>query len=547
MYTVMIADDEDHIRTGMPKLISALDNEWEVCGSAANGLELLELLEAREADLVIMDIRMPHMDGFELLKRIRQENLEIPVILITGFQDFAYAQKALRLGAMDILTKPIDWNELKRALTNVKQWIRDNRDEAAQQKTNQYQMGRVQKQLREKLVTELIEGIHINPVSIKEELKELGIPYDKDSFATYLCYISVSQQSVAPKDFAYYSLSFKMIAEESLQAAKCPFAAICLRRPDYLMLFLYDAGEDRVIEEVKIRFFIEELTEKVKALLPLPWEYGLSGLVTSIGYLREGYTSAKTDFLRKQYVSWAAAENGQMQEDFRMIADYIGRRLERKEWNESAIRGELAGWQQMREPLAFRYIVMYGLVWMNEIADQRGLFPDGGKGIVADTKSIMVQPTDELITLFASKLKELNEMTARQQDDVPAIHAAKQYIHSHLDEQLTLSSVARHVYVHPNYLSYLFTKETNTSFIQYVNWARIQQAKERLAHTDQKIIEIAESLGYRSSTYFSRVFQKETGLSPKEYRQAHKGNTAPDYKFERKLARDKVLKTMEGF
>ena len=119
MISLVIADDEKNIREGLRDLFP-----WEELGiavtcTAANGQEALSYVEKYGADLVLADIRMPVMDGLELARYIQKSHPETRVILLSAYTDFAYAQKALRLGVCQYITKPVDYQELTDTIKNL--------------------------------------------------------------------------------------------------------------------------------------------------------------------------------------------------------------------------------------------------------------------------------------------------------------------------------------------------------------------------------------------------------------------------------------------
>lgn len=132
MLKVLVVEDEDLIRTGI-----VLGTDWaqmncEVVGQAANGQEGLEKARALKPDLIITDIKMPHMDGIEMVRRLREAGNEAKVIILTAYDSFSYAQSALRLGAVDYLLKPFHDGELEEAVLRVQGPAADARDPLSQ-------------------------------------------------------------------------------------------------------------------------------------------------------------------------------------------------------------------------------------------------------------------------------------------------------------------------------------------------------------------------------------------------------------------------------
>lgn len=116
VYKVLIADDEEKIRKGIAKLIKYFQMDLEVCGCAKNGIEAIELLELHSPDILIIDINMPFMNGLEAIKTIRKANSNVVIIIISGYDKFEYAQKAIEYQVSKYLLKPFDNNEFKSIL-----------------------------------------------------------------------------------------------------------------------------------------------------------------------------------------------------------------------------------------------------------------------------------------------------------------------------------------------------------------------------------------------------------------------------------------------
>ncbi|MDQ0877813.1 YesN/AraC family two-component response regulator [Paenibacillus sp. V4I3] len=125
MYSVLIVDDEPWVANGLKALIDWENLGYTVIGEAHDGVQAMAAIEEKEPDVVISDIRMPGFNGIQLLERIRLQGLQTKVILISGYAEFEYAQKALRLGAFDYLLKPVDRNKLTETLLRLKTKLAD--------------------------------------------------------------------------------------------------------------------------------------------------------------------------------------------------------------------------------------------------------------------------------------------------------------------------------------------------------------------------------------------------------------------------------------
>ena len=120
MKTIVIVEDEHRTREGLAKLIEKLDSEFKVVGEAEDGLEGIRLIQSIVPDIVITDIRMPKFTGLEMIEKIRSMNIEIRVVILSGYADFTYAQQAIRLGVYDYLLKPVTISMVRELLEKLK-------------------------------------------------------------------------------------------------------------------------------------------------------------------------------------------------------------------------------------------------------------------------------------------------------------------------------------------------------------------------------------------------------------------------------------------
>lgn len=127
---IVVVEDEAPIREGMAKLLSKINPEYELVGKAADGEAGYQLIRELNPDLVIMDIRMPKMDGIAMMKKLREENIKCKVIILSAYSEFQYAQKAIELKADSYLLKPIKIPELKSALKQAERNFRGSGDKA---------------------------------------------------------------------------------------------------------------------------------------------------------------------------------------------------------------------------------------------------------------------------------------------------------------------------------------------------------------------------------------------------------------------------------
>lgn len=216
MYKVFIADDEAWIIVGMKKLIEKSGLPFKVIGEAGNGVTTLEEIEKKRPDVVFSDIRMPGLNGLELLEEIRKRKIEVKVVFISGYAEFEYAKKAIELQAYNYLLKPVKQEELNEVLSQISQELGQEteppevkEEEEVSLTLMQQIVNEIQNRYTENItLTELAEtyGISIGHLSnlVKQELK---LPFSE--------YIAAKRIQKAKELLADETLSIEQIAEQT--------------------------------------------------------------------------------------------------------------------------------------------------------------------------------------------------------------------------------------------------------------------------------------------------------------------------------------------
>ena len=127
MYRVLVVDDEKIEREGIKFLLSREEGEFEI-SEASNGRQALEILRNEEIDLLLTDIKMPHMDGLELAKKAKEKKEELQIVIFSGYNDFSFAQEAIRYGVKEYVLKPVDPDIFSETLEKVRSEIDKNKN-----------------------------------------------------------------------------------------------------------------------------------------------------------------------------------------------------------------------------------------------------------------------------------------------------------------------------------------------------------------------------------------------------------------------------------
>lgn len=530
MPTMMIVDDEAIFRRGLRAMIAASDKEWDIVADARDGYEALELLEQHRPDVVLTDIRMPRMDGLQLQRIARERFPELQVVVISGYEDFTYAQQSMRSGARDYLMKPVEREELLRVLSSVKQdWLNKHKE-------HHHDVVPEGQELRQQVAAQLVAGIMQSNVQQMhlDLLSQIGIeltdPY-------YNCMVikldkdSVDNDRYRTTDPSLFQLYIQQFVQEMIQFRMKGFSFVFSDTEVAALVNLPDAAEG----ERQLLKLAESVRMQIKSL---------SNLTVTIGVGRpvKGFESMLTAFREAQMaLIYRLVVGGDKVLEYEQSVKHQLFQSERKKWSWEALEraineGRLHGiddlvdsviielCQQAQTPELVHQQICKLLIHYYERSEDLGLTKAwlGGRDIrklLIDICSISSR--GELMEVSRQLFGSLTAVIAagnRQLDSDP-VAIALHYIEQHYVEPITLTDIAEHVYLNSAYFSTLFKQKVGKTFIEYVTDLRIEDAKKRLASTDEKIASVADATGFSNIRHFNRVFKNETGLVPKEYRE----------------------------
>lgn len=533
MIRVIIVDDEPRICQLIINLINWDQLGMEIVGIAQNGIDALELVGSKDPHLVITDIRMPGYDGLEMIERAKQINKELEFILISGYEEFAHAQKALSFGVKDYLTKPIRKENLLLALERVRESLelRQRHERLEKEYEN------MQKDVAKIRASFLRDLILLGPDQLLVlELEEINQNYyfnfQEGVFRLALIQIDPLNPTSGKLDGIVAQLATKF--ESSLQ--DLAFDAEIIELNGNFHVLLNYATEQ---EEPIYSLFRKYLLEFKISLAPLGFfvtiGYGqettnLKGLKLSLktaqaaiddriikgtgqiisAVLTTPSLTNEEPYLNLQKRLLKAIElvdEEQITKTINNLKKELITDLNTTPWlSGSALKG------LVRDIIDSYYITMRGNNIRIENPEEEGATWEAA----IDHAHSLDQLFQELIKGLTLSLRRLSEGEAK--GNLDQIRLAKLYIEEHYMENITLEDLGDHLGFNPSYFSTLFKKETGTSFSEHLVKVRMEKAKELLKERDLKIQEICLMVGYNDVRHFRKLFTQSTGLSPKEFR-----------------------------
>ncbi|MEK3835139.1 MULTISPECIES: response regulator [unclassified Paenibacillus] len=505
MINILVVDDQKHIRDGLQAMLCQFPQQPGHMYSAANGLEALELLRAHSIQLVITDIRMPDMDGLALMAQSRLEGLKADYLIISGYSDFAYAQKAIELGAKGYLLKPVKREDLQVSVEHVWQEIETRRLLTSNiERLSQRARETDRKELR--MYMQGAAGDEAWIAATEQQNPGLWRSYR-------LCHLREERWINQPG--ASSSHSIEAVAYRVYGRQGC----ICLQHRPHLVLAV-DAAIDpgalpAALSEEQIGA-VTAMTDPHQGLSTLPGSY-----TQVLDLYRHSFLFPDTRCLLPQHIARLEQHWELPYEELYALFQLTGTS------NSGRITQGISS--LFHKEVLQRYHIRYtqqlcrAVVRMMEDYE-RVIRPYLGEEALdlECLRNLFDYPgIREYIQALQQQLLRLDQFyyeykcSYRSSQD---LNEAIRFIHENYHKPLDLAMVSNHVSLNYAYFSNQFKKNIGKGFAEYLRDVRLGKARRLLAETDHKIIEIAAMVGYESYKSFTRAFREAMDMQPTEYR-----------------------------
>lgn len=529
MYRLLIVDDEPLVQIGMKSILDWDTYNISVCGTASNGREALEYIEKYHPQLVISDIKMPVMDGLELLRISRERFGTVPIfIMLTSYEDFNYAKEAIHYDASEYLLKvELSPETLGSAIREALLKLESLPD------FHTLRDGDIRREFHDKFFLRLLNNLFDSPDQYLMQKKELGLQFDSDAYLCCCCQIlappALEGNSEGIMKLCRSTLS--MISElmerylpthpisHDMERFTLIIGLTQKQRENYETLLhdilntvftsLHNYFSVSIVCTVgcpcdKITLISSSYTQAGRLFAALP-----STAVPTVAFYESSRFAREhpidtlkisdfKDTLKQVLLEYDTEALHTIQKD-------VTEKLSSAPENEAQARDNASN---------ILYLIMATLPEGEETVNQIfSSYPGGYRSLYGN---LTVAQTVEWLNVLFKGLEEYfsGRKINRKQRTVSQV---QQYIQSHIHEKLSLNGVADVFSLSPSYLSSLFAKNCEYSFTEYINYQKIQEAKKMLLEGQMKIYEIAETLGYENAFYFSKVFKKVEGVSPRDY------------------------------
>ena len=530
MTGLLLVEDEEAIKEKLMKNVPWADYGFEPVLGASNGLEALDLIEKHPIKIMVTDVQMPKMNGIELIKEVKKRGYQMKIIVISGFAEFEYAQESIKLNVSDYLLKPFASKRLLEVVLRFKNELEKEEAQKSEMNILREQLKKNKTALVDKLLLDLVNG---NTTSkIEDQLDFLGI---KDicnhDFQVVVIEIPDSQlQNMTEEEKYLVNLQFCQQLKRLTDAIIYRHFIINHHR-NQLVMIIIDPDQDLPLR-------LEEIINQIHLVLELAVACGVGRQYHDLADLaisyREACSALQYRYLYGLNQVFSINDLNPDTQSYHKLLNSLQRNSifdNLKIGAGSVIEEDLkkiiseirsAGMSPELARMVASNLILLTYTTLNELGYNSGEIFGTNDSTLANLNR--VESLDELEQLLTSFFDRINNHIQKKRASLnyQLIEEIRLGLDENFAEDITLSAMANRYNISPSYLSLLFTEKTGKNFIDYLTERRIKKAKELLKHTDLKIYEVSNAVGYKDSFYFSNCFKKITGVSPSEYRESTK-------------------------
>ncbi|MEH7086047.1 response regulator [Neobacillus drentensis] len=511
MYKLLIVDDEKIVIEGLKSAANWQDHQIEIVGSASDGEEALKEIMSKKPDIVLADIRMPKLNGLDLIKETKNLNLDTVFIIISGYSKFDYAKRAIQLEAIDYLVKPIEVEEIVSSIKNAILKIEKIKTEKqTTERINEYQTA-----LEEKRVLDYILG---------------------QRFA-------VSENDQKLKSFSFLNISLKGFAwEDSKDTEKIQ---VSLERVKNLL-------ENRKIEsfiytidsEIVIMFsnagselgndLVQDFVSLIYHDMKIRPMVGISNVYETISDIKKAYSEAKEALKNGIFSNQLITYYKELEKFNHSFGNRIIEKIDTffNDKSPDLLRSMnqfmdkvFLDCQKSSLPSEKSKYVCFKIVnhFLEYIESEFEVNKTGGERYLVYQELNQLQSLEEIKVWLEQFIEQstafLNENHVSYNEKL--IIDLKSFINANYKEPIVLDDLGKLFHKNPAYLCSLFSKAVGNTIFEYITKVRLNNAKKLLRTSNLKVSEICKQVGYENQKYFNQVFKKNIGTTPGLYRSQH--------------------------
>ena len=529
----IICDDDEIILKGLWSVIDWASLGIELVGTAGNGKEGLALLKEQRPELLMTDIRMPHVDGLQLIEEGKKLNPGLMAIVFSGYDDFEYAREAISIGVDQYILKPVTRMSLRKVLQELKEKIEAEQEQEDFQSKLANEMHEYEQFSIRHFFEQVLEG-ELCVTEIYDEAAKWSLDLSASCYNLLFLYVQQEKENGSEREMN----TFVHLQEEILQ--------YFLRFPQYI-LFRWNVNCYGVLVKCDAEE-MEDYTQRAIAQIQMncesqnanaDWYVVVGTPVERLSMLKECYDRVNhygayrflypqmhvlSEETLKSYLpaqdDTRIAEVDATKMSPEIISEFLAKGSSKEVYN--FVESYLQSISEVIHSVIFRdYVVLNIRFTAIAFMERNGVTKEEFLAHIGKYGTNVHVQQDEVFEYFLSILQTAIDLRDEQNTNLSSktLKKALAYIDEHYtSENLSLGTVACEVQVGANYLSSVFSQNMQKTFTEYISEKRMEKAKKLLKSTELPTSEIAAQVGYKDPHYFSFVFKKTQGCSPREYR-----------------------------
>lgn len=529
MINILIAEDEEDIRNGIVKWVNESDTEFYVTGAAGDGISALKSVRELEPDIIVTDICMPKMGGLELIREIRRFDRDIPIIVVSGYDEFSYAREAMGMGVREYLLKPFLPGDLVEVLRKAKDVLEEKNRLAKNMRIMSEQAEEGRRFRRERFLKMVLNG---RPEDAKKWGEELGFPSRDGWYCTALLMMEgEGRQAETPFLEQYLNIILENYISEGIRVmGGCP------EYQQYVLLF-YKHGQSRNRMQQEICCCMERICAGMERHHQIHLRCAVGRVHRGFEHLADSWQEAcdlwrGRLYLEKNVIAYAEIE-GQGEQADAAVEEELSNQLLM-----AVRRGQLADARTCLGKL-MEYYTSFSIDQIDYInislvklvlQIQESAAGAGEEALVWKNDQILNYLKHHFTQGSLAQAKEvlenymeqccLQSVRMNESDGERIVDDAKAIIERNLgNEHFSLELLSEELHFSSNYVRRIFKEGTGVCFSDYLQQQRMERARELLLHSGRKIQEISELSGYSNQQYFARCFKKYYGCTPTAFRE----------------------------
>lgn len=520
MYNVLLVDDEALELEGLLKLVPWEELGFQVVGAVHSGFDALKLIENQHIHLLVSDIKMPIMSGITLLEEAKKKIPCLKSVFISGYQDFQYAQNAIRMKASGYVLKPVDDDELIEVIENVRRQLEE--ENASKQIKKMYTQSTPY--LKNQIICELLEG-SFNENTIIQLLEQCNINMFKKTSVAVIeidnLQLRLNQYLQKDKKTFLSNILEKIIIEISKQNLEYYYKTI-----HHKVAIIFGGTQEEI--DLQLRSLINQIERHSECTITI----GVGQEAQNIHTIAKSYKQAEKALQHKMFF------HKQKIIKFEEITEKTSREFGSFNNLIDSLFNAITSYDLLQIDASliqlFNYIcnlkdkmVVYNFL-LNTLFEleiklnhmNESLYPVIGDKLQYLNELFQYETMDELRIWLSDKIYLIAEKLyiKKQRPNYKLIMEVIDYLEENISERLTLQEVSDHFSFSPNYLGFIFKEEMGENFSSFLINKRIDKACELLRNTRMKVYEVANAVGYNNLSHFSRQFKENVGISSKDYR-----------------------------